>query len=106
MSTIKERIAAEAAATEEAEIMVDDHAPLPEGTVVTRGHGRSKVLQVRLNGDELEQLELLAKGRELPVSTLARSLILAALAPTDDAGAALTRIETDVAALRRAMTQA
>jgi hypothetical protein len=87
--------------SEQAEQNADPGAPLPEGTRVTRGHNRSRTLQVRLNEDEYEQLELLAKGRELPVSTVARSLLLAALGPSDDAGATLTRIEYDIAQLRR-----
>ncbi|MEE4025531.1 hypothetical protein V1Y59_20775 [Gordonia sp. PKS22-38] len=46
---------------------------------VTRGHGRSKVLQVRLNDDEYNELERLAGtigDGGVPLSTLARSLLI------------------------------
>lgn len=102
---IRDLISAEAEAAEEDEFAPDDHSPLPAGTRVTRGHNRSKVLQVRLNGDELEHLEMLAKARDLPVSTVARSLILTALAPTTDTGATITRIEQELAALKQAMSK-
>jgi hypothetical protein len=103
---IRELIDQEAAAAEDAELMEDDHAPLPEGTRVTRGHNRSKTLQIRLNGDEYGALELLAKNRDLPVSTVARALILNALALGDDAQAAFTRVEHDIANLRRIIGKA
>lgn len=51
-------------------------APLRPDTRVSRGHGRSKTLQVRLNNDEFTALEELAATRGLPVSTLVRSLLL------------------------------
>jgi hypothetical protein len=105
MSKISDTITSEAEAAEQAEAISDDHARLPERTVVTRGHNRSRVLQVRLNGDELEELERLAKARTLPVSTMARALLLSALAPADDASATITRIETDLAALKRSVAQ-
>ena len=82
--SIKRLLDAEGAASEEAEVMSDQHTELPDHVRVTRGHGRSRTLQIRLNGDEYHALELLAKGRDLPVSTLARSLILIALAPYGD----------------------
>jgi hypothetical protein len=83
--------------------MPDDHAPLPAGIAVTRATVGARALRTRVNGDELEQLERLAKARELPVSTLARSLVLAALAHASDAVAAITRMDADLAALRRSM---
>jgi hypothetical protein len=49
---------------------------------------------------------MLAKARDLPVSTVARSLILTALAPTTDTGATITRIEQELAALKQAMSKA
>lgn len=52
-------------------------APLKPGTRVTRGHGRTKTLQVRLTDDEYEELERDAEGLGLPVSTLARQRLLA-----------------------------
>ena len=104
-SNISDLIAAEAEAAEQAEAMTDDHAPLPAGTTVTRGHNRSRTLQIRLNGDELEQLEMLAKGQELPVSTVARSLLLGALTPADNPGATINRIEVELAMLKRSVHQ-
>jgi hypothetical protein len=101
VSKVKDLIDQEAEAAETAEATTDDHAPLPEGTKVTRGHGRSRTLQIRLNADEHEALELLAKARDLPTSTVARSLLLSCLSPTDDLRGALDRLETDLAAVRR-----
>ncbi|MFT4011328.1 MAG: hypothetical protein QM655_14935 [Nocardioidaceae bacterium] len=104
--TIEELIRSEAEHAEERRAAARPDEPLPEGTKVTRGHFRSKTLQVRLNADEYEALESLAKSRELPVSTVARSLLLSALAPSDDAGAVLTRIENELGSLRRALSRA
>jgi hypothetical protein len=100
---LRDLIAAEADAAEEDVFAPDDHSPLPAQAKITRGHNRSKVLQVRLNGDEFEHLEMLAKAQDLPVSTVARSLILTALAPTTDTTATITRIERELSALKQAM---
>ncbi|NLE82190.1 MAG: ribbon-helix-helix protein, CopG family [Rhodococcus sp.] len=54
-------------------------APIPPGAKVTRGHGRSKTLQVRLNDDEYATLEDLAERRGLPLSTMVRALLLTAV---------------------------
>jgi hypothetical protein len=51
---------------------------------VTRGHFRAKTLQIRLSEDELAKLSALAQSRGLPVSTVARQLLLQTLAPADD----------------------
>lgn len=62
--------------------------PLPDHVKVSRpGRARSKVLQVRLNPDELDALEAIAARRDLPVSTIAREQILKLLAQ-DEAAAA------------------
>jgi hypothetical protein len=103
---VKDLIAQEAEAAELAEQTGDDHAPLPEGTNVTRGHGRSRTLQIRLNGSEYDELEMLAKSRDLPVSTVARNLLLTAISPTDDVRGALDRLEVDLAIVRRQIQQA
>ena len=58
--------------------MTGDREPVP-GTKVTRGHSRAKTLQVRLNEDEYAALRALAEDRNLPVSTLVRSMLLPAL---------------------------
>ncbi|WP_226921401.1 hypothetical protein [Georgenia subflava] len=68
---------------------------------VTRGHVRAKTLQIRLNEDELGELTALAQDRGLPVSTVARQLLLQSLAPTDDLRSALDRLERDLSAVRR-----
>lgn len=106
MTNIKDLIAQEAEAAEVAETLDDDHSPLPARTKVARGHGRSRTLQIRLNGDEFEELEMIAKAKDLPVSTVARGLLLASLAPGDDLQGALDRLENDVAAVRRRLQQA
>lgn len=74
MSRISDLIEAESRAAENADDTVD--APLPEGVRVIRGHGRAKVLQVRLNPDEFRMLSKIAAERHLPISTLARAILL------------------------------
>jgi predicted DNA binding CopG/RHH family protein len=51
-------------------------APAGPTTKVTRGHDRVRVLQVRLNEDELTAVKSIAETAGLPVSTLVRSWIL------------------------------
>lgn len=97
----KKLVDLEAFESELAEVNTDPTTPLPEHVRVTRGHNRSRVLQVRLNADEMEMLELFAKTRGVPVSTVARSLILASLAPSGDAAAAFNRIDSELESLRR-----
>ena len=60
-------------------IEADRDAPIPAGTRVTRGHARTRTLQVRLNDDEYEALSRAAKAQHLPESTFARSALLEAL---------------------------
>jgi hypothetical protein len=76
--TINDLIATEAAATEQT-----PDAEIKPGSSITRGHSRAKTLQVRLNDDELAALTLLAQTRGIPVSTLARDLLLAHLSASD-----------------------
>lgn len=67
---------------EEAEAIDEDRdAPITEKSTVTRGHRRSKVLQIRLNDEELAELERLGETRGLPASTVAREAILRQLYP-------------------------
>jgi hypothetical protein len=74
MSRISDLIESEARAGEQA---TDTPAlDLPQGVRVTRGHDRGRVLQVRLNEDEYRILSKLADDRGLPVSTLARAVLL------------------------------
>lgn len=74
MSRISDLIASETRAAEAAEDAPD--LALPSNVKVTRGHDRSKVLQVRLNEDEYRIIAKLANERHVPASTFARALIL------------------------------
>lgn len=96
--SISDLIAAEAVAAER-----NPDAPIRPGSRVTRGHQRAKTLQVRLNVEELDALTRLAEQRGLPVSTLARDLLLSQLASSDDSAKALIakiRAELDDLATR------
>ena len=99
MSELKDLLDAEGAAAEEAE--AEQESPVRTDVKVTRGHDRAKTLQVRLNEEELGELAALAKERDLPVSTVARQLLLQSLAPADDLKSALDRLERDISAVRR-----
>jgi hypothetical protein len=74
---------------DEAEAGEEDQTPrpIPPHVKVTRGNPRSKVLQVRLNTEEIEALERIADRRELPVSTVAREQLLKLIATESAAGA-------------------
>lgn len=74
MSRLSDLIAAEANAAETVEDTPD--AVLPAHVRVTRGHDRSRVLQVRLNEDEYRVLAKLADERHVPASTFARAMLL------------------------------
>lgn len=74
MSKISDLIGAEVRSAERAPSSTD--AELPADVKVTRGRGRSKVLQVRLNEDELRLLTKHAEEQMVPVSTLARAVLL------------------------------
>jgi hypothetical protein len=99
MNELDELLADEGAAAEAAE--ADPNSPKRTDVQVTRGHSRARTLQVRLNDEELAELVALAQGRGLPVSTVARQLLLQSLAPADDLKSALDRLERDLAAVRR-----
>ncbi len=86
MNDIEELLEAEGAAAE-----AGKDAPLKPDTKVSRGHGRARTLQVRLNDDEYAALERLAETRKLPASTVARSLLLTAIQP--DTGTPIAHIE-------------
>jgi len=75
---IAQALAAEAQAVEEAEAQGEQLRDLSE-VKVTRGHSRARVLQIRLNDDEMAKLETLAETRGLPTSTVARALLLQSL---------------------------
>lgn len=99
MGELKDLLDAEGAAAEAAE--ADQASPVRTDVKVTRGHDRAKTLQIRLNEDELAELTALARDRGLPVSTVARQLLLQSLAPADDLKGALDRLERDISAVRR-----
>jgi len=99
MSELKDLLDAEGAAAEAAE--GGRKPPRRTDVRVTRGHDRAKTLQIRLNDDELAELVAVAQDRGLPVSTIARQLLLQSLAPADDLRSALDQLERDVAAVRR-----
>jgi|SRR5271157_3170617 len=93
--TAKKRTKKEIAALleEEAEaIDADRDAPITDATTVTRGHGRSKTLQIRLNPEELEELERVAASRGLPTSTVAREAVLRLVRPAEARSADRRRI--------------
>lgn len=100
-SEVEALLAAEAKAAEDAEATSDPDAPLPSHVKVTRGHPRTKNLQVRFRDDEFDELAAYADQRGLPVSTVVRMLVLQAITPGDDLKAALDRLESDLAAVRR-----
>jgi len=99
MSEPKELLDVEGAAAEAAE--VDQESSVRTDVKVTRGHDRARTLQIRLNEEELRELIALAEDRGLPVSTVARQLLLQSLAPADDLKGALDRLERDLSAVRR-----
>jgi hypothetical protein len=79
--SLEDRLTRISEEAEAAERIAEPDAPLPAHVKVGRpGRGRSKVLQVRLNPDELAAIEAIAKRRGLPVSTVAREQILQLLA--------------------------
>lgn len=98
---IEELLAKEAEAAEAAEATSDPNEPLPAHVKVTRGTARSKNLQVRFRDEEFDELAAYAEQRGLPISTVVRMLVLQVITPADDLKAALDKLETDLAAVRR-----
>jgi hypothetical protein len=90
MSNISDLIAAEGAAAEKEQLPADIAAGRPN-------RGRSVMFSIRLNPDELAELERYAGQRRLPARTLARAWILARLreeaASQDDLRARVARLE-------------
>ena len=85
---------------------VPSHREMGSTASVTRGHPRARNLQVRFRDDEFDELAAYASQQGLPVSTVVRLLVLKAIAPVDDLNAALDRLESDVAAVRRSALSA
>lgn len=98
---IEELLTAEGEAAEDAEAASEIDEALPDHVKVTRGHPRSRNLQVRFRDDEFAELSAYAEHRGLPVSTVVRALVLQAIAPPDDLKSALDKLENDLAAIRR-----
>jgi hypothetical protein len=73
---IEDVLAAEGADAEAAEAGA---SPARTNVRVTRGHERARTLQIRLNDSELAELTSLSSERGLPVSTVARELLLQSL---------------------------
>jgi antitoxin component of RelBE/YafQ-DinJ toxin-antitoxin module len=96
---IEELIASEAEASEQ-----NRDAEIRAGSKVTRGHNRTRTLQVRLNEDEFASLTAIAEQLGVPVSTLARDLLLRQLAsPTASPQAVIARMRADLDALASAV---
>lgn len=77
--------------------------PLPmyaSDNVRKRGHNRVHTLEVRMNNDEFAELMALADERGLPVSTVARSILVSALRPANELAEALDKIESGIHAIR------
>lgn len=92
---IEKLIEAEAAAAEQ-----HPDAEIRPGSKITRGHSRTKTLQVRLNEDEFASLAAAAERLGLPASTLARDLLLRDLAsPSASPPAIIARMRADLDAL-------
>jgi hypothetical protein len=93
MSKIDDLIAAEGAAAEEGQLAEN-------ATAERRNLGRSVMFSIRLNPDELAELERYAGQRGLPARTLARAWILARLreetGDQDDLRARVARLEQAV----------
>lgn len=66
----------DAALAERVDIETDPDTEVRSDVRVTRGHGRTRVLQVRLNADELAEMQARADQQGLPVSTVARTMLL------------------------------
>lgn len=96
-TNIDELLESEARAVEQ-----NKNARLKPGTKISRGHGRTKTLQVRLTEEEYARLESWAEAKNLPMSTMARSLLLSEL--TDDLAdpsTAINRILRELERLRK-----
>src|SRR6202020_2792127 len=76
-------------------IEADRDAPIGDSARISRGNGRSKVLQVRLNPEELAELERVAAQRGLPTSTVAREAITRLIRPEVARNAAANRLIAD-----------
>ncbi len=78
MMSVKKLIEREVAAAENASD--DPNAPLPSHIRVTRGHDRTRVLQIRLSDDEYQAVLDQADSEHVPASTFARDILLRGIA--------------------------
>lgn len=91
----EELIAAEADASEQ-----NPDAEIRPDSKITRGHNRTRTLQVRLHEDEFASLASVAERLGVPASTLARDLLLRDLAsPGASPLAVIARMRADLDAL-------
>lgn len=88
--SIKQILDEEAAAAEAGKDDLD--VEIPPYVKTSRGGPRTRVLQVRLNDDELAALEAMADKRSLPASTVVREMILNVLHPIPAQVAARQRL--------------
>jgi hypothetical protein len=63
----------------------DVTGPYPDGTTITRPNRPSRMFNVRLTDDQLNELRAVAHQRHLPVSTMVRSWLLDRLDQERDA---------------------
>lgn len=84
---LKNLIDTEAAAAESAR-----DVPILPSTKVSRGHGRTETLQVRLTDREYRMISDYAAHCGLPVSTLARDVLLAGIGANSDTGDSATTV--------------
>lgn len=98
-----------AAEAEHAEATMNDPIPAEALAHATRPNlARSVTFSLRLNPEELAELQALAADRGIPASTLARGWIVRQLAAEhnapDDTTLVVERLEADVRTLRKLVT--
>ena len=81
-------------------------APLTSDSAVSRGHPRSRTLQVRLNPKEYERIIEEADRRQMPASTYARTVLLASVSSqAAEFSAAVERLREDADVLEASMVE-
>jgi hypothetical protein len=58
------------------EVDADATGPYPSGTQITRPNRPSRMFNVRLTDEQFDELQRVARGHHLPMSTMARSWLL------------------------------
>ncbi|MGI9192971.1 MAG: hypothetical protein ACR2FO_00435 [Actinomycetota bacterium] len=105
MSKVEKLIAREGEASE-----ANRDAPIPKGARVTRpNRGRSTVYSIRLNPEEIAEVQALADSAQLPASTLVRSWIIERVrferGEISDAEAELCAAQLHLAHLKRHLSR-